>query len=340
MALQISPKKAKKLSDSSEPALKSLHLKKIINPYQRYVTYLDVEKRKQAKFKTMNARTLGFDKKDANDDNLTMQRLAWTLKAANQPEKLEVIFREDHGLSDRGLGYIGEGIKRLTSLRDLKLQFSECGSMTDEGMKVIAKALKNLTSLQKLTLKFQTSKATSAFSDKGMRYLTRALQKPGSLKSLHLDLSAMKITDLGMRYLSQSLKAFGSLKTLHIHLRKHSQITDKGIKTFEQSLKTLKDLEDVDLDFKNVSGEGFLSLSECFTKYTSLKHLGLCFERSHITDEAMQLFAQNLKKIHPLQSIHFGFPESFTKLHPHLIYSLITGANGSLPLESFIFEKA
>jgi len=59
-------------------------------------------------------------------------------------------------LSDRGLGYISEGIKRLNTLKEIELEFSECKSMTDEGMKFIAKALKNLTSLQKLTLKFQT----------------------------------------------------------------------------------------------------------------------------------------------------------------------------------------
>jgi len=114
-----------KLSNSSEPALPSLALKKITNPYQNYETQFDVEKLDLAKMKRIETRILKFDQNLGCDHPPTMERLVEILKATNQPEKLAIICKEYEWLSDRGLGYISESIKRLNTLKEIKLEFAE-----------------------------------------------------------------------------------------------------------------------------------------------------------------------------------------------------------------------
>jgi len=310
MTLETSSHKAMKLSNSSEPAFRSLSSNKIINPCKKYEIQMNLEKLDLAKVKRIEAGILKFDQSIENNDDLVVKRLAGILKTARQPKKLDITCQECVELTNRGLDFLCEGIKRLTSLKDIKLVFAECDSMTDEGIQRIAKSLENLRSLQKLTLKFQTSNESTSLSDLGMKYLSMALKKFVSLRSIHLDLSKMLLSDLGIKYLSQGLKKMIHLKTLHLNLSPKSKITDKGIQTFTQNLKTLQDFESIDLCFRcfYVSDEGLTMLSQWLTKSSSLKHLGLYFGWWHnITDEGIELLGQNLKKINSLQSVNFDF---------------------------------
>ena len=154
-------------------------------------------------------------------------------------------------ISDIELVYIGEGITKLTNLREFTFDLEDCEDIGTEGLTSLSMALKVLSALRKLDLEFSWG---PIISDEGIEILATCLKELKRIDNLKLsfnqvDNNRAKITDKGLKGLMGGLVEMKALRTLYLGLQAQVNITDKGLDYLENGLKLMPGLELLEINF-------------------------------------------------------------------------------------------
>jgi len=280
----------------------------------------------------------GYMMKENNDE--TIKILGGVIRSTKRLQ--ELCFCLDAGgyeeVSNVGLNYLSESIRKMSGLRKIYLDFEECNDITNSGLRKLGQALKYQTSLKSLTLKFGKC---DLINEEGLESLGRRLKTLKSLQHLELRFNDNHLTDwqifyfgLNLNRLSSSLKSltldfsriwgciilnhfyktFTSLKRISLILNRCS-LTDDALKTLCKTLQTLKFLQELCLDLgenEDLSDEGVDCLCETLKDLTPLKSIALVFSGSSwhvgkVSDAGLESVGQALKHLTSLRKISLEF---------------------------------
>ena len=115
-------------------------------------------------------------------------------------------------LSDAGALFIGKGLMKNQSLRNLHLSY--CG-LTSKGVQELSNALSSNNSLTELHI------GRNKLRDEGMVHLAQALQQNKGLN--FLSINSCEMSDFGLQSIADSLNINNTLKTLHLFGNKLSE---------------------------------------------------------------------------------------------------------------------
>ena len=193
-------------------------------------------------------------------------------------------------ISDTGLSYIAEGLKRNSALEKL-----EMNNVTAQGGKSLATAIATNTSIalvkldindieitedsgpafvdmlqQNITLEHISFNSSRRLSDVGVSFIAEGLKKNNKVKSLSL--SCSNITSNGAKFLAKMLKVNSSLTVLNINW---NPIRDKGVAYLAEALKMNKTLTDLCVGCCEITDAGVSSLTDSLRINSSLWFLYL-----------------------------------------------------------------
>ena len=144
-------------------------------------------------------------------------------------KKLRFVFQGCNKITDEGLDDFCEGLKQLSLLEDLSLSLMhQLSKITDKGVHWLDNCIKRLPGLKSLELNFGFCNGISAVRVEGLSNRLKNLRK---LESFSLGFSDCgQMTDSGLHNLCKRLKSLnGSLKSLSLNFYK-GDMTDVGLK--------------------------------------------------------------------------------------------------------------
>jgi len=211
------------------------------------------------KEKEANVRELRFLGEINTTNDRTLKTLGTAIKSASRVQKLDIqcqrmatnlagqIANITNEITEKGLFYLGNKLRRLSSLQALNITFLSCPKINDVGLDHIGKALKNLSSLERLSLNFSSC---SLITDTGLENIGKGLHRLVSLKSLNLNFTLCeRITDAGLHVLVKNLKGLGDLQNISLNFSSCDQIVEAGPFRIVEGLKRVKPLRSLELTF-------------------------------------------------------------------------------------------
>jgi len=207
-------------------------------------------------------------------------------------------------------------LHQWSQLNKLSLKLWWQSDITDDNMKTIGQTLsKNFADLRQLYLSFIDS---IKISDKGLvslfYFIGRYLH---NLKELRLILDGcFSVTDQSLKiFESETSKSFSNIEKLSLHLGSCG-ITNKGIQLLSKSFRRMENLKRLELNFKNINtindiGIGEIMGNKMNRSFLNLTHLALNFSGCILTDEGINILANNIKKLTNLQRLLLLFVGCF-----------------------------
>jgi len=104
-------------------------------------------------YRTANRKPLqernNLDRHGHDNSRLKKFASAAMISSAKRVHKLEIHLESFDAITDKGLNYISENLKRMPSLKNISLSIYQCVEITDEGLKYLAQGLERLPRLPK-----------------------------------------------------------------------------------------------------------------------------------------------------------------------------------------------
>ena len=229
--------------------------------------------------------------------NVTLKELLEELSPLLRKLTLCIDFNFSDMKGSTGILDLAEGLKTLTHLHMLSLELRwerNDGDDKDESTIAIADSVKNLQNLRslylnlgdigrlnKLTPLFQSLTRLQEFSiGWKLRSLVVDTEVPKLLDDLKvlknltkLDLSSNAITDQDILSLSEALENMNFLRTLDLS---HNKIGDNGVLLLAEVIaRNLPNLEELILNYNNITNSGARHLPEILGKHTKLHNIEL-----------------------------------------------------------------
>jgi len=250
----------------------------MIHPNKKYKMELKVEDLDRYYVKRRKARVLRFktDKKILNNEDL--RNMAKALKLTKKTQKLEIIPQGNScHVAERGISYLSEAIRKVSSLRSIFINFGWCGyeDVFDESsaaLWILNQGLRNLKNLQNLNLSFEWR---FEVTEKELQRFGKVLRSLISLQKLHLTFDVCNYIDgEKLAKLGQVLEKLVGLQKLGIMFNGCSDLTDEGLKMFSEYLKKLTFLRSIMLYFRFCSEVTNIGKDYVWNTLKSLEALG------------------------------------------------------------------
>jgi hypothetical protein len=197
-------------------------------------------------------------------NDLGVKLLAEGIQTQQSLEKLQLRFLIAKLLTNRGLEFIYEGLKKL-KLKSLDIDCPKINGISDNTLKALGDALKTMDLLECLRLDFQIC---VEFTSQGLANLAKGLCQLKNLRDLTIHTCRfLNLNDEGLSHIGKALHQLSKLEELQVQMPMSQFLTDEGLRVFVYYLKSLKYLDYLFLNFgsaPNVTSQSEGSLKEGF----------------------------------------------------------------------------
>ena len=192
----------------------------------------------------------------------------------------------NNDISDTGVYFIAEGLKKNSALKCLKIN-----TITAQGGKILATAISTNTSLVELELIGLEITDDSGPSFVGMFQRNKSLER----------VSLSSVSKIGMQFIAEGLQQNSMLKTLAIT---GSSMTSNEAKALSVMLTVNETLTSMDLSENQIGDDGAVHLAEALRKNKSLQELVVL--SCNITDTGLASLVDALRVNNSLIELDLG----------------------------------
>jgi len=217
-------------------------------------------------------------------------------------------------------------LKHLRTLSILSLDFSNCQQVNDETLKDLSSILACCPGLIDIDIKLCYS---LNISSKGRKFLDKALRKLGGcLKNINLDFRySANVRNSDLVDLSKSLERCPKTASLRLAWAGCKKMEASGVQALSKSMGKLKNLRNLSLglvDIPSVTDQELEDLARVFNKMKDLESIELNFKQKNggvmrrqddemrkISDRGMQAILKILKDNKGLMTLLLNFKECY-----------------------------
>jgi len=167
-------------------------------------------------------------------------------------------FSECFQISEEGIGYLSDGLEKVTNLQKLSLDFSGCEKIGNKGLQRLSQSVRGLNSLQSVSLDFGGCRM---ITNEGFCILSEGIKELVSLFDLQLTFHGCDIDDGAIESLREGMKTLDLLKSFDLILNNCHKIKEETFAGLTKAIKKknplmrIKIISDV---YRKLSNEGIL----------------------------------------------------------------------------------
>ena len=247
-------------------------------------------------------------------DQISHSSLLKLLKRIITLKNLKHLDLKVRGVQNSHIVSISRAISALRQLSNLELHFHMNPETLDRSMFILSRSLssynKTLTSISVLF------SINLGISDRGLAYLVSPIHKFKELTKFKLMLQSVKLTpisDLFISYLSNRLPELKKLNSLILYFPASDKITDESFFTFSNALQEMESLQHLQLKFSSdeITDAAIWRIRECLPKLKNLTYLQLCFVGCELlSDYSFKSLFRSIGKMHSLKHLGLNFMDS------------------------------
>jgi len=240
------------------------------------------------------------------DPTKELRKLSRALKTSKACRKLNLGLEKWRNVSNKDMGFISQGLKRLVSLENLRFIFYMCGGISDQGLEVLSQGVKELSSLKSIDFRLLHLRETT---DGSVKSLSQAFKGLICLKKIVLYVNQSingSPGSVAMEYLNQGLKRLDTLEKISFDLDCLRRVSENSLQNLTQCLQRCPILKNLQLMISDFPEGGFGIFTECIGKLGALEILNVNVSMSKIDDQDIQNLGEALKKLENLSDFHLN----------------------------------